>query len=571
MPPHLEPGDRLRFGVFEVNLAAHELRKHGVRVRLSGQPFEILALLLEHPYQIVTRVRLRERLWPADTFVDFEHSLNSAIKKLRDALGDSPENSRYVETLPRVGYRFVAPVERLASDPPSPPAPVGSDRPPQRPGYATAAAFTVLAATVALYSWYSWRSAAVRHALPPGEIVLAVLPFENLSGDPQQEYFSDGLTEEMIQALGRIDPGRMRVIARESVMRYKADRERLDHVARDLGVQYVLVGSVRREADRVRVTAELLEASGRVQLLTRTYDRNLRDILSLQSDVARAIAAEIRSKLDPSPPRAFPGAAASRAHSSALAVRRRLRGVRPLSQGPLLLEQADAPGSRAGDQVFRASRGPGAHLRPRLCRPGRFPRLDERVQPRSASRVRAQGARGGASGPGARRGSRRSPCLACFHCPELRLGLANRGEGIPPRHRARPQLSHRPPLVRRVSRPGGPFPRSVRRNRACAPTRPIVPDHRHRPRRALLPVTAVRPRHRAVSHRARNGARLPACPPLPGLHVCAGGIIPGGAGRHREMAWRRRHPLELDDARLRLRPLEQGRASAFGARKGCKP
>jgi TolB-like protein/DNA-binding winged helix-turn-helix (wHTH) protein/Tfp pilus assembly protein PilF len=308
MPRLPESGDRLRFGVFEVNLAAHEVRKHGVRVKLAGQPFEILTLLLEHPYQIVTRVRLRERLWPADTFVDFEHSLNSAIKKLRAALGDSPENSRYVETVPRVGYRFIAPVERLTppaalsppvSEPPSLGAPSdGVHRFLGRRGYAAAAALAVLAATAVLYSW---RSAASRRAAPPGNIVLAVLPFENLSGDAQQEYFSDGLTEEMILQLGRIEPRRMTVIARESVMRYKSDRERLEHAARDLGVQYVLVGTVRRDADRVRVTAELLETGGRAQLLTRSYDRSLRDILSVQSDVAGAIANEIRSRLDTSP------------------------------------------------------------------------------------------------------------------------------------------------------------------------------------------------------------------------------------------------------------------------------
>ncbi len=243
----------VRFGVFEVDLRSGELHKQGLKIKLQGQPIQILSVLLERPGELVTREELREKLWPADTFVDFEHGLNAAIKKLRAALGDSADNPRFVETLHRRGYRFIASVKGLG-------APVGGVGP------------------------------------APIES-LAVLPLENLSGDPEQEYFADGMTEALIGDLGKI--GALRVISRTSVMQYKKVRKPLPEIARELNVDAVVEGSVLRADDRVRITAQLIRAVPEQHLWAQSYERDLRDILVLQREVARAIAREIKIALTP--------------------------------------------------------------------------------------------------------------------------------------------------------------------------------------------------------------------------------------------------------------------------------
>ena len=256
-----------RFGIFEVDLRARELRKKGIRIRLQDQPFEILALMLERPGEAVTREELRQRLWPAGTFVDFEHSLNAAVKRLRSALGDDADNPRFIETLHRRGYRFIAPIEtdrrqlprNLHVIPPSRPKPAD-------------------------------ESAAVR---------LVVLPFANLSGDAAQEYFSDGLTEEMIMQLGRLCPSRLRVIARTSSMLFKRATKSASEIGRELGVDYLLEGSVRREGDRIRITAQLIETGTDVHLWADTYARPVGEMLILQTDVAAHIARSLAMELVP--------------------------------------------------------------------------------------------------------------------------------------------------------------------------------------------------------------------------------------------------------------------------------
>jgi len=293
-----------RFGVFEVNLQARELRKHGIRVKLRGQPFEILSVLLEHPGEIVTREQLRERLWPTDTFVDFEHSVNTAVKKLRAALGDTPENSRYIETIPRVGYRFVAPVEEVSANRPSAAdvhlatsrseVPAAAEESPRRRGPALLGLGSAIVVIAAL-SVYSLRSHLWTRTQPAGgRVMLAVLPFENLTGDAGQEYFSDGLTEEMIAQLGHLDPEHLGVIARTSVMHYKHGQEQLGQIGRELAVQYVLEGSVRRDSGKVRITAQLVQMKEQTPVWSRQYDRELSGLLALQGEIAQEIADEIQ-------------------------------------------------------------------------------------------------------------------------------------------------------------------------------------------------------------------------------------------------------------------------------------
>lgn len=257
----------VRFGAFEADLESRELRKAGARVRLQDQPFQILMALLERPGALVSRTSLRQRLWPAGTFVDFEHGLNAAVKRLRTALGDIADNPRFVETMHRRGYRFVAPVETLGAPRPSGNTPV------------TAATSTA------------------PHA--DERVRVAVLPFVNLSDDPDQEYFSDGLTEEMIAQLGRVRPDRLGVIARTSAARFKRSGRRIDEIGRELGVAYVVEGSVRQNGRRVRITARLVDARDETYLWTDTYDRDLADWLALQAEVAIEIARALAVELVP--------------------------------------------------------------------------------------------------------------------------------------------------------------------------------------------------------------------------------------------------------------------------------
>ncbi len=296
-----------RFGAFEVDPRAGELRKHGIRIKLQDQPLRVLCMLLERPGEVVTREELRAALWPADTFVDFDHGLNSAINKLREALSDSADAPRFIETLPRRGYRFTAVVEPLGQptdaastvgESSQKPAAPPHAAPQAGPGMRWALALGALA-VVAVVSYFLWHRSATPARVHAGKVVLAVLPFDNLSKDPEQEYFSDGFTDEMIAQLGSLQPDRLGVIARASAMRYKHTEKALTQIGQELGASYVLEGAVLRAGDRVRITAALIQTADQTQLWSKSYERDLKDILSVQSDVAGAIAREVEVKLGP--------------------------------------------------------------------------------------------------------------------------------------------------------------------------------------------------------------------------------------------------------------------------------
>jgi TolB-like protein/DNA-binding winged helix-turn-helix (wHTH) protein/Flp pilus assembly protein TadD len=303
---------RLRFGVFELDLRAGELRKHGLRVRLQEQPLQVLVVLLDHPGEVVTREELQRKIWPADTFVDFDHGLNKAINKIREALGDSAESPRFVETVARRGYRFLAevrlvdaaPVRNPANETLPPPAAETHDRKspagqlhtrklllPSLAWRISVFALLLLTTSLALWKLHSWNrpSAVIRS--------LAVLPLESLSNDASQDYFADGMTDELIADLGQISA--LRVISRTSVMVYKHARKPLPQIARELKVDAVVEGTVLRYGDRVRITAQLIEASSDKHLWSQSYEGELRDTLALQSQVARAIAEQIRINVNP--------------------------------------------------------------------------------------------------------------------------------------------------------------------------------------------------------------------------------------------------------------------------------
>ncbi len=286
------PALTMQFGVYEVDLKAGELRKQGLRIKLQEKPFQVLALLLERPGELVTREELQKKLWPGDTFVDFDHSMNTAVNKLREALGDSAESPRFIETLPKRGYRFIAPVQ-LGGRAQAVPAMAPAGR--QRPAVIGVVAALVVVLGVAAY--LGWKRWAHRATPPEGRIMLAVLPFENLSGDSEQEYFSDGMTEEMISQLGQIHPERLGVIARTSAMKYKKTSKGVDEIGRELAVQYLVEGSVRRGGERVRITAQLVQVSDQTEVWSESFESGESDVLALQSEVARAIAQQIQVKL----------------------------------------------------------------------------------------------------------------------------------------------------------------------------------------------------------------------------------------------------------------------------------
>ena len=307
------PG-RLRFGIFEADLRTGELRKRGARIRLQEQPFQVLAVLLARPGELVTRDELQGRLWTADTFVDFDHGLNKAINKIREALGDSAESPRFVETVARRGYRFIADVAVVDLEPAPPdthapstgggPVTTNDREPPEVAEQTTAPkgrswqrTLTITGCGLALASVILVGWLLQSRGQSPTIRSVAVLPLENLSGDASQEYFADGMTDQLIATLGQISA--LRVISRTSVMGYKGARKPLPQIARELNVDAVIEGSIMRSGGRVRITAQLIDAAIDKHLWAQSYDGDVRDTLALQSRVARAIAEEIRVNVQP--------------------------------------------------------------------------------------------------------------------------------------------------------------------------------------------------------------------------------------------------------------------------------
>lgn len=319
-------GRRVRAGLFDIDLGISELRKNGIRIPLQEQPFRVLCVLLERPGEVVTREQLQERVWPADTYVGFDEGINTAIRKLRLAFGDSAENPRFIETLPRRGYRFIAPVsesprpEAVAAPTYRTPVAGGQEgvygagnaqdgskdvgeaegpRSKRRLSFLyTGIAAVVLLCTVWAVS-HLIRRRAPATSVPPKRIMLAILPFQNLSNDPKQEYFSDGLTEETITDLGELSPERLGVIARTSAMAYKHTDKTISQIGSELGVDYILEGSVRREGGRARVSAQLIRVSDQTHMWAESYDRELHDVLGIENELGEAIAQQVQANLSP--------------------------------------------------------------------------------------------------------------------------------------------------------------------------------------------------------------------------------------------------------------------------------
>jgi TolB-like protein/DNA-binding winged helix-turn-helix (wHTH) protein len=302
----------VRFGVFEADLEAGELRKHGLRLKLSEQPFQILAMLVARPGEVVSREVLRERLWPSDTFVDFDHGLNNAVMRLREVLGDSSDHPRFIETLPRRGYRFIAPVELKGT------LPEGSAQEavavgktaevpglPGKYGSGNSETLTQVASGQHRRRFSLPRIAVLSAAVLAGSALisgitvhyvkgvnaskgkanrsssLVVLPLENLSGDKEQDYFADGMTDDLIANLAKIHS--LRVISRSTAMAYKGTHKPLPQIATELNVDAVVEGTVMRVGNRVRITAELVQVSTDQHLWADTYESPIGDVLALKN------------------------------------------------------------------------------------------------------------------------------------------------------------------------------------------------------------------------------------------------------------------------------------------------
>lgn len=306
-------GRVFRFGLFEADVTRNTLKRKGVRVKIHDQPFRVLILLLETAGEIVTREQLRRELWPEGTYVDFDGSLNVILKKLRAGIGDDSDRPRFIETVPRRGYRFIAPVSQiLGNQIPEADSVAGALAETDVGPEATAPAVPLPAsAGPAFLRWLLWSVSlpvlavvislvwlqSAKHSQRQDKIMLLVLPLENLNADSLEDYLADGVTEEIITQLGGLDPTRLGVIARTSAMHYKHTQKSVKDISRELGVAYLLEGSIRRSGNNVRVTAQLIQLSDQTQLWAKSYDRELSDVLKVEQDIASTAASEIRITL----------------------------------------------------------------------------------------------------------------------------------------------------------------------------------------------------------------------------------------------------------------------------------
>ncbi|HEY6251650.1 MAG TPA: tetratricopeptide repeat protein [Candidatus Angelobacter sp.] len=314
----------IRFGIYDLDLKTGELRKAGVLISLPPQPFKILSLLANHAGQLVTREEIQKEIWGNETFVDFEKGLNFAVKRIREVLGDNAGSPRYIETLPRRGYRFIAPVEKTTEnanfslktltlaepqslEKSSTSLPFGRDfqapevshvfRAQGKNNRLLIVAAIVAAALIGLAVF--WLRKSDRQAVAAGKTVLIVLPFDNLTGDGDQEYFSDGVTEELSTQLARLSPARLGVIGRVTAMTFKHSGKTIQQIGNETHAQLVLEGSVRRDGENLRITAQLIRVENQEHIWADEYDRNSQGTLAMQLEVAAAIAREIRLKLTP--------------------------------------------------------------------------------------------------------------------------------------------------------------------------------------------------------------------------------------------------------------------------------
>ncbi len=498
-----------RFGLFEVDERRGEVRKRGLRIRLRGRPFDILLILLERPGELISREDLRARLWTADTFVDFDHGVNTAVNRLREVLGDSADNPRFIETVPRKGYRFIAPVDVLTVREPLAVAavvPAGFETPAQPPPEPASsptlealhnvqsgvrsgarsesrrldlsakrlwlAGALAIAAIAGVAAWLRLGATAA----PGGQMRLAVLPFENLSGDPDQEFFSDGFTEELIAELGALKPNRFGVIARTTSMRYKGTLKDVGQIRAELGVDYVLEGSVRRAGDRLRITAQLVETRNQTNLWAESYDREVSDVIGIQTDVAMAIAKSLGPTLN------APAAIERSAAPSSFAAYR-VHAARPF------FPRAGHRGEHEKvDRLLRACDRARSHIC--ACVRGHRGRIPPARRAWMGSRRAGRPVEESQGGRGARAGPRsllcRRPRRNGDGALHVRVGSGQRGAGDQRSHPPEPESLEGASVLFRHPDGITPARRGDRRGAARDGARSVVRDGRYDARRQAL-------------------------------------------------------------------------------------
>jgi len=302
-----------RFGSFDIDLIEGELRRQGTRVKLNEKPFQVLCVLLERAGSLVTRENLRQRLWSVDTYVDFNANLNTALSTLRHTLGDPSDNPVFIETVPRQGYRFIAPVTPISTvvntvhidnqaevkgDGQLSRSTITEVRP-QRSYISklriplAMMVFLLMSAVIGWTVYAYWLHRPAAH----GRLTILVTPFENLSGDSNQDFLGDGLTEEIITRLGQLAPSHLSVFARTTAMRYKHSQKSVDQISRECQSDYVLEGSIRRQGDRLRITVQLFKSGEQGSLWTEAYDRDAKDLLIIEEDVADRVARSLSLQL----------------------------------------------------------------------------------------------------------------------------------------------------------------------------------------------------------------------------------------------------------------------------------
>ena len=286
-----------RFGPFEADVQAGELRRDGAKVSLQEQPFQVLSALLERPGELVWREKLREQVWPEDTFVEFDHALNTAVKKIRIALGDCANSPEYVETIPKRGYRFLVPVEVVEDSTSKIVKPVTTfgSRVWTRRNLVTVALMAIVLLTTALLAmrWRSARDAGDKRT------VLAVLPLEDWSDDASHGLLCEGITQELITQSGKADPARLAVVPRAASAPYRHTAKTVAEVAHELRADYLMEGNVRDDGERVRVTVELIRVKDEARIWGGDFDRETGDSLELESDLAAAITEKAKGALLP--------------------------------------------------------------------------------------------------------------------------------------------------------------------------------------------------------------------------------------------------------------------------------
>jgi len=291
----------LRFGDFVLDVAAYELRRNGRRVRLERQPMDLLILLLGRRGQLVSRSQIVDALWCKDVFVDVENGVNTAIRKLRQALRDAPDAPRFIETVPGKGYRFIAAVEILPETVAAPLPPAASEPAATRRVSARLVLGALTLAALAGALLWVWK----RPAESGAPVTIAVLPFDNLTGAAETDYLASGLTEDTIVSLGRIDPERVSVIGRTSIIAYRGTTKSLAQIGRELGTDYLVESSLRAESSHLRITARLIRVRDQVQIWSDSFDSNTSSILGLQQEISSAIAEQVRTRLSPERQRAI--------------------------------------------------------------------------------------------------------------------------------------------------------------------------------------------------------------------------------------------------------------------------